>query len=115
VVLLAAACAPAAPPVAVVAARHLEPVPRGGRQPAQSAGEPQAGGRVILGSFADAKVLSPVHSTDVTSSDVHSRIYESLIVLDPKTGEPTPRLAEKFEVSPTIRRSRSRCATAQVE
>jgi peptide/nickel transport system substrate-binding protein len=69
-------------------------------KPAQSAGEPQSGGRVILGSFADAKVLSPVHSTDVTSSDVHGRIYESLIVLDPKTGEPIPRLVEKFEVSP---------------
>jgi ABC-type transport system substrate-binding protein len=36
------------------------------------------GGRAIVGSFSDAKVLSPVHSTDVYSADVFGRIYESL-------------------------------------
>jgi peptide/nickel transport system substrate-binding protein len=55
---------------------------------------------VIVGAPADAKVLSPVHSTEVYSGDVWGRLYESLIDVDVKTGQPLPRLAEKFEVAP---------------
>jgi peptide/nickel transport system substrate-binding protein len=100
---LIAACAPPSSPApggASGTAPGAPTVAAGAAKPGAVVGEPQFGGRVILGSIADAKVLSPVHSTDVTSSDVHGRIYESLTQLDPKTGEATGRLAEKFEVSP---------------
>jgi peptide/nickel transport system substrate-binding protein len=87
--LVTSACAPAMPSGAPA------PTAPAAGQPAT----PKPGGRVILGSFADAKVLSPVLSTDVSSSDVHGQIYQALVDLNPKTGEPTPSLAEKFESS----------------
>ena len=68
--------------------------------PQTSAGTPVAGGRVIVGSFADAKVLNPILNNDVPSQDVLNRLYESLVQTDTKTGQPMPRLAEKFEASP---------------
>lgn len=100
--LLAAACGPASAPAppGPAGAAPTAGTTSGAPKPAAAVGEPQFGGRIILGSIADAKVLNPVHSTDVTSSDVHGRIYDSLISLDPKTGEPIPQLAEKYEVSP---------------
>ncbi len=39
-------------------------------------------------------------SSDVPSAEVWGRIYESLIKVDPQTGQPQPRLAEKFEIAP---------------
>src|SRR5919109_4983981 len=68
-------------------------------QPSGSAGTPVAGGRVVVGDFADAKVLNPILNNDVPSGNVLARIYESLLVDDTKTGVPQPRLAEKYEVS----------------
>lgn len=62
--------------------------------------QPVKGGRIIYGSFADAKTLNPVLSSDVASSDVWGRIYETLTTVDQNTGQPLPRLAEKFDVSP---------------
>jgi peptide/nickel transport system substrate-binding protein len=64
------------------------------------AGAPQPGGRVVIGSASDAKVLTRVLMNDNVSFYVGRRIYESLISVDKQTGEPLPRLAEKFEVSP---------------
>jgi peptide/nickel transport system substrate-binding protein len=111
--LVLAACgpagqAPAAPTTAPGAPAATAPV--GAAQPtaplvpaptiAPAAGQPKPGGRLIFGSFADAKVLNPVVSDDTASSDVWGRIYESLTTVDRKTGQPLPRLAEKFEVSP---------------
>jgi peptide/nickel transport system substrate-binding protein len=108
--LVALACSPAAPrapaaPAAPTSApaqsaptTAVAAAPNATAKPA--AAGPSSGGRVILGSFSDAKVLSPVHSTEVNSSDVHERIYEGLIEVNVKNGEPMPRLAEKFEVTP---------------
>ena len=70
-----------------------------GPSPSQPAGQPQKGGRVIFGDFADAKVLQPVFSNDVPSSDVTALIYPRLLGVDPKTGQPTPDAAEKWDVS----------------
>ena len=58
---------------------------------------PVAGGRLVVGTIADAKVLNPVLSSDTQSAEVWSRVYESLIKVDPQTGQPVPRLAERFE------------------
>jgi len=88
------ACAPVAPPAPGPAATAI------GASTASSAGEPIVGGRVILGDASDSKTLQPVLSTDTSSSLVWGRIYDSLIDVDPKTGAPTGRLAEKWEVSP---------------
>lgn len=79
--LVATACAPAGPPTGA------------------PADQPKPGGRVIVGSFADAKVLNPVLSTDVPSSEVHSKLYEALLRFDPNTGEPKPNFAASFDVS----------------
>src|SRR5215213_4486109 len=66
--------------------------------PSTSAGRtdaaPVSGGRLVVGAIADAKVLNPVLSSDVPSAEVWSRVYESLIKVDPQTGAPTPSLAE---------------------
>jgi peptide/nickel transport system substrate-binding protein len=86
------ACAPAAPQAPGATAT--------GASTASSAGQPTVGGRVILGDASDSKTLQPVLSTDTSSSLVWSRIYETLIDVDPKTGAPVGRLAEKWEVAP---------------
>ena len=86
VLLLVAGCAPT----------KVAPSPTSG----PAAGAPVMGGRLVVGAIADAKVLNPVLSSDVPSAEVWSRVYESLLKVDPQTGAPTPRLAEKYEVSP---------------
>jgi peptide/nickel transport system substrate-binding protein len=90
----AATSAPATQPTPVTNA-PAAPVPT----VAPAAGQAKQGGRVILGDFADAKTLNPVTVTDVPSDVVTSRIYTSLISVDPKTGEAGPNLAEKFDFS----------------
>ena len=67
--------------------------------PDTGGGQPQKGGRVIFGDFADAKVLQPVFSNDVPSGDITALIYPRLLGVDPKTGEPVAELAEKWDVS----------------
>ena len=74
--------------------------PAPGTSPGASAGQAQKGGRVIFGDFADAKVLQPVFSNDVPSSDVTGLIYPRLLGVDPNSGQPVPELAEKWDVSP---------------
>jgi peptide/nickel transport system substrate-binding protein len=59
---------------------------------------PVKGGRAVTGAIADAKVLNPVLSSDVPSAEVWSRVYESLVRVDPQSGQPVPRLAQSFEV-----------------
>ena len=80
--IVASACAPAASD----APRPVAEIPV----------QPVAGGRAVVGVFADAKVLNPVLSSDVPSAEVWGRIYESLITVDPQTAQPRPRLAEQF-------------------
>jgi peptide/nickel transport system substrate-binding protein len=69
-------------------------------QSGPAAGVPVSGGRLVVGAISDAKVLNPVLSSDVPSAEVWSRVYESLIKVDPQSGAPTPRLAERYEVAP---------------
>jgi peptide/nickel transport system substrate-binding protein len=64
-----------------------------------AAGEPKPGGRIILGQTADAKTLNPVTVTDVPSDVVTSRLYTSLLSVDPKTGDIGPGLAEKWDLA----------------
>ena len=94
--------APAANAPAATSAPATQPTPATNAPAptaAPAAGQAKQGGRVILGDFADAKTLNPVTVTDVPSDVVTSRIYTSLISVDPKTGEAGPNLAEKFDFS----------------
>jgi peptide/nickel transport system substrate-binding protein len=81
--LLASACAPSAAPGGSAA-------PSAGAT--QAADQPTPGGRVINGSFSDIQRLNPATSNDATSSAVSGKIYDSLISIDPKTGEVKPWL-----------------------
>jgi peptide/nickel transport system substrate-binding protein len=60
--------------------------------------KPVAGGRVIRGSLSDIRVLNPVISTDATSTQVISLMYDTLLNVDPKTGNPIPWMG-KWTVS----------------
>src|SRR5438552_11577633 len=83
-VLIATACAPSGGPSASSTTTTQE--------------TPVAGGRVIRGSFSDIRVLNPVVSTDATSTQVISLMYDTLINVDPKTGTPVPWMG-KWTVS----------------
>jgi ABC-type transport system substrate-binding protein len=61
---------------------------------------PQSGGRVVLGILADVAGLNPNLKTDPQTTTVARRIYESLVIDDPQTGQPRPRLAESWTTSP---------------
>ncbi len=60
---------------------------------------PRTGGQVMVGDVGDIKTLNPSLVNDAASDIVTSRIYASLLGVDPKTGEPKPNLAEKFDMS----------------
>jgi ABC-type transport system substrate-binding protein len=57
------------------------------------------GGFVTEVSFADAKILNPILSTDDSSSDVHNLLFGAALITDPYTGELIPDLTEGWEVS----------------
>ena len=57
------------------------------------------GGFVTEVSFADAKILNPILSTDSPSSDVHDLLFGKAVIKDPFTGELIPDLVEGWEVS----------------
>ncbi len=61
--------------------------------------QPAKGGIFVQGTAADAKVLNPLLTTDVPSSEIYSRVYETLVDTDPDSGTPIPLLAEKWDVS----------------
>ncbi len=103
VALVSAACAPAtSPPTQPTASSGGGAgAPTVASVPKTAGEQSKVGGRVIYGSFADAKVLNPVLVNDTASRDVSDRIYGpgGLVLVDPKTGEPKPYVAEKFDVS----------------
>src|SRR5919201_5647566 len=72
--ILATACGPA-------------PTGGGGQQAEE---KPVSGGRIIYGDAADIQRLNPATSNDATSSRVSSKIYDTLVIPDYKTGEIMP-------------------------
>ncbi len=67
--------------------------------PTASSGTPVRGGRLIEGTFADAKTLMPMLASDAASQSVSGLIYDTLYRVNPKTGELSPNLAT-WTVSP---------------
>jgi len=57
------------------------------------------GGFVTEVSFADAKILNPLLSTDSPSADIHELLFGKAVVKDPFTGALIPDLVEGWEVS----------------
>lgn len=68
--------------------------PTGSGSTAGPAETPVAGGRLIEGSFADIKTLNPMLVSDVPSSTVTGKIYDTLFFADPKNGELKPNLGK---------------------
>ena len=50
--------------------------------------------------FADVKNLNPIFENDTASGRITDRVFEGLVEVDPKTGEPIPWLAESWDISP---------------
>lgn len=72
--------------------------PAGSPTPAASASvaateAPQQGGRIVEGTTTDIATMQPVLSNDTSSSRITGLLYDQLVIQDPKTGEPKPRLA----------------------
>ena len=60
--------------------------------------KPQQGGRIIEATISDIATMQPILVGDTASGRVTGLLYDNLIQVDAKTGEPQPRLA-KFSVS----------------
>ena len=63
-----------------------------------TAEQPQPGGRVIEATISDIATMQPILVGDTASGRITGLLYDALIQVDYKTGEPQPRLA-KFSVS----------------
>jgi peptide/nickel transport system substrate-binding protein len=61
--------------------------------------KPQQGGRIIEGTISDIATMQPVLVNDTSSGRITTLIYDTILIQDPKTGEPTPRMAT-FSISP---------------
>jgi len=73
--------------------------PGGGASPSAASTEaPQQGGRVIEATISDIATMQPVLVNDTASQRITQLLYDNLIQVDYKTGEPQPRLAT-FSIS----------------
>ena len=71
-----------------------------GKSTQPAAGPPRRGGTVTEAGFADVKNLNPIFENDTASGRITDRVFEGLVEVDPKTGEPIPWLAESWDISP---------------
>lgn len=64
-------------------------------------GDPKAtkGGTLSTSVSTDPSTLHPLNAQDVTTSEIHSYIFESLLERDPQTLEYIPGLAKRWEIS----------------
>ena len=73
--------------------------PGGGASPSAASTEaPQQGGRVIEATISDIATMQPILVNDTASGRITALLYDNLIQVDYKSGEPQPRLAT-FSVS----------------
>lgn len=102
------AAAPGAPVQASTTAATKVPA-QAGSTPASAAGTTPStvgaastsasGGHLTEGTFADAQVLNPILSTDTSSGEIISLLFNGVLTINPKTGQPEPRLAETVQAS----------------
>ena len=86
ILLVATACAPSTPSAGGGA------VTSGAVTPTTQA--PVAGGRIIDSSFSDAQRLNPAISNDAVSTRINTKIYETLVQTNPKTGVIEPWMGQ---------------------
>ena len=60
--------------------------------------KPQLGGRVIQGDISDIATMQPVLVNDTSSGRITTLLYDTILIQDPKTGEPVARMAT-FSIS----------------
>jgi len=92
-----APAATAAPkPTTVQAAATSAPTAQSASQPAS-----KPGGQVVYaGVGSDVRILNPILQSDTVSGAITDRLFEPLVVDDPKTGAPVGVLADSWTVSP---------------
>ena len=73
--------------------------PTGGQQTPGTADTPVPGGRIVRAATGDPKSFNPIIVTDTTSYLYTGQVYYSLLTRDPKTGELTGSLAQKWGLS----------------
>ena len=106
--LVATACAPGGP------AASSAPTATAAASPT-----PQQGGRVIQGDISDIATMQPVLVNDTSSGRITTLLYDTILLQDPKTGEPTPRsissdgLTYTFELKPNTNWSDGKPIVAQ--
>ena len=66
---------------------------------ASASEKPQQGGRIIEGTTSDIATMQPVLVNDTSSGRITTLIYDTILIQDPKTGEPVSRMAT-FSISP---------------
>ena len=67
--------------------------PGGEASSAAATEKPQQGGRVIEATISDIATMQPVLVNDTSSGRITTLLYDTILLQDPKTGEPTPRMA----------------------
>lgn len=60
--------------------------------------KPQQGGRIIEGTISDIATMQPILVADTSSGRITTLIYDTILIQDPKTGEPVSRMAT-FSIS----------------
>ena len=60
--------------------------------------KPQQGGRIIEGTISDIATMQPILVADTASGRITTLIYDTILIQDPKTGEPVSRMAT-FSIS----------------
>ncbi|MDP9281084.1 MAG: ABC transporter substrate-binding protein [Chloroflexota bacterium] len=60
--------------------------------------KPQQGGRIIEGTTSDIATMQPILVADTSSGRITTLIYDTILIQDPKTGEPVSRMAT-FSIS----------------
>ena len=78
--------------VFVVATACQQAAPAPTPPASEIAGSPVRGGRLVEGTFADAKTFAPFLANDSASLIVSGMVYDSLFKVDAKTGEIKPNL-----------------------
>src|ERR1700738_4537063 len=76
-------------------------VPTSAAAQAKSVAPPTAtgGATLVFGASAEARTLNPLLASDGASTSVWERLFEPLVRPDPKTGNPVPGLAERWDQS----------------
>ncbi len=72
--------------------------PQPGGSPATGQ-QPVPGSRITEGGLIEPRTLNPIFVADPVSEEISHLVFNGLVYVDPKSGEPQPDLAQSWEVS----------------